>query len=519
MPLALSLASFTVCLGALTLGLFVLVRERQPTWMTAAYVLAALCEAVWAFTCTLLIQTSNPDKARSLSCAGSIGWTIGIAAAFLFCYALYCDVVGEQPSRLIIGFVSLSGIAFWISALTGCLLANHFVRIPAGWFQTADLASPWVLFYLIWLAFLCTLLVVFSLIATKKAALNRSRRLVRFVLFPSALFSILVFLANLILPFLGLAAIPPIAHLIFGLLIIVTGLAILRYRMFRIEPGFVIERLFFEVTDLVILTDMRGLIRRSNQANLFKETLAGKPIQAVLPDLELRGQAIYRAPQKRVFETDLLLSTGERIPVRGSLSVVADIHDDPVGYFFLLHDLRAVRELAQYAADLRESYEKLEMLSKTDHLTGIWNRARFNEVLQTEFERYRRYSEPFTVLLFDIDKFKLVNDTLGHLAGDHVLKKVTARVQQEIRATDVFARWGGDEFAVLCPHLDGPGAAQVAERIRRAVASASEEQFAISASIGMASVTRQDNLTELLERADAAIYTAKQQGGNCFVLG
>lgn len=524
MSFLLSLLSFAVGLGCIFLFLLVAFRERPFTWLTAAYLVTSACAALWALAYTFIYQSTDRDTVLGLYKLASAGWTIGIAAAFLFAYSLFSAVVGRKPSRAVTLFLGLSAFVFWIGAWRGCLYASHFEPSPSGWLEAADFSSSWVLFFLVWMGFIQVLMLLFCVLAWRKAALNRYRRMVRMILIPSAVAGPLAFLSGLALPLMGFGWLPPLAHLLFGLLVITSGVAILRYRMLSLEPGFVIERLFFEVTDMVVLTDMAGIIRRSNQSlssqtNLFSESLAGKPVSCILPDLELRGQAIYRAPQKRVFETDLLLPDGERIPVQGALSVVSDHHDDPVGYFFLLHDLRDVRRLAETAAALRESNEKLETLSKTDGLTGIWNRARFNEMLQAEFERYKRYAEPFTILIFDIDKFKVINDSLGHLAGDMVLKKVVARVKPEIRATDVFARWGGDEFAILSPHLDAPGAALVAERIRRAVAGISEENLCVSASIGMATVTASDTLTGLFERADAATYTAKQQGGNCFVLG
>jgi diguanylate cyclase (GGDEF)-like protein len=374
------------------------------------------------------------------------------------------------------------------------------------------------------MVFINAMMIVFTILAGRKAILNRYRRMVRMILFPSALFGPVAIITSLALPMAGVGWVPPLVHILFGILTIFIGLALLRFRMLSIEPAFVIERLFFDITDMVVLTDMDGVIRKSNQAlsnqaNLFPEPLAGKPLSVILPEVELRGQVIYRAPQKVVFETNLRLPSGETLPVRGALSVVDDIHADPVGYYFLLHDLRDMRKIAQYAADLEQTNQKLELVSKTDGLTGIWNRAKFNEMLQNEFERFKRYGDPFSIILFDIDKFKLINDTCGHLGGDEVLKQVVEKVKPAIRGTDIFARWGGDEFAVLSPHLDTGGIALVAERIRRAVASISVNEMGVTASIGMTIVTHHDTITVLFERADAAIYSAKEQGGNCFVLG
>jgi diguanylate cyclase (GGDEF)-like protein len=419
---------------------------------------------------------------------------------------------------------NLSAGVFWLAAWQGRIFSTHFERGAVGWLESANPASPWVVTFLIWVVFINTLMILFAILAGRKTTLNRSRRMVRMIIFPSAFFGPISVLANLVLPLLGHRWIPPLAHIIFGVLTIFIGLSVLRYRMLSIEPGFVIENLFLDITDMVVLTDMDGVIRKSNhslsnQASLFPEPLIGEPLSVILPEVELRGQAIYRAPQKRVLETSLRLPSTETIPVRVSLSVVTDLHDDPVGYFFLLHDLRDMRKIAQFAADLQETNEKLELLSNTDSLTGIWNRAKFNQMLQTEFERYKRYAEPFSLIVFDIDKFKLINDTFGHLAGDEVLRDIVARVKQEIRTTDIFARWGGDEFAILLPYQDTGGAVLVTDRLRKAVTCVTGSVMCVTVSVGMTTVTRRDTLTTLFERADAAVYRAKEQGGDCFVLG
>jgi diguanylate cyclase (GGDEF)-like protein len=304
---------------------------------------------------------------------------------------------------------------------------------------------------------------------------------------------------------------------------ILSAWSILRHRVLGIEPAFVIERLFFDITDMVVLTDIAGVIRKSNhslsnQTNLFPGTLVGKHLSEILPDVELQGQVVYRAPQKRIFETNLRLPAGDLIPVRGSLSVVADVHDDPVGYYFLLHDLREMRKVSEYAVELQQANRKLETLSKMDSLTGIWNRAKFDEVLQYELDRFKRYGLEFAVILFDIDKFKTINDALGHLGGDEVLKAVVGKVKAEIRSTDTFARWGGDEFAILLPCQDMHGGMLVAERILKAVASIDRQGMTISASIGLTVADRGDDLAGLIGRADEAMYGAKEDGGNYYVV-
>ena len=531
MALFLSLLSFTVCLGSLTLCLLVFMQERSHSMLHISYFVSAIAGSVWALAYTGMYQSQDANAVIFLYRLGSVGWTVGIAYGFLFTYYLFCGVVGKKASPLVLLLTTLSAAAFWLAAWSGRIFSTHFQIGAIGWQERADPASPWVFVYLVWVTLINALMILFSVLAARKTTLNRSRRMVRMIIIPSALFGPVAIFTNLALPLLGSRGmlllgspwLPPLSHVIFGVVTIVIGLAVLRYRILSIEPGFVIERLFLDITDMVVLTDMDGVIRKSNhslsnQPGLFPEPLVGKPVRLILPEVELRGQAIYRAPHKNILESNLRLPSGDLIPVRVSLSVVCDLHDDPVGYYFLLRDLRDLRQIADFATRLQETNQKLEQLSSTDALTGIWNRAKFNELLCAEFERYKRYCEPFSLLLVDVDKFKLINDTYGHLAGDQVLKDIVANLRQGIRSTDVFARWGGDEFAILLPYLDTPGAVQVIQRLRKAIACL-EGGPCVTLSIGLSTVRASDSLTTLFERADAAVYKAKEQGGDCFVLG
>jgi diguanylate cyclase (GGDEF)-like protein len=519
MSLFFSLASFAVCLGSLAVCLLVIIQERPRSLMNISYVISAISGAVWALGYTIMYQSDSLETALLFYRIGAIGWTLGLAYSFLFMYYLFSAVVSRKPSRVIVINVNLTAFAFWFAAWKGWIVTSHFQRTPAGWFETTNYASPWVIGFAIWMAFINALTVIFSIMAWRRTTLNRFKRMVRMILVPSAFFGPIAILSNLVLPLAGQGWVPPLAHLVFGVLTIFVGIAILRYRMLSIEPGFVIERLFLEITDMVLLTDLDGVIRKTNHTlsgpgGVISGDLVGRPLNAVLPDVAIRGQVIFRAPQKQIFETDLHLPNREPIPVRCTLMVVNDLNDDPIGYFYLLHDLSDIKKIAQIATELQESNRLLELLSTTDTLTGIWNRAKIDEMLQVEYERFKRYGQVFSIILIDIDKFKTINDTFGHLTGDDVLVRIVKAIKKLIRVTDLFARWGGDEFLILSPHADCASAELFAERIREAVANLSEDVMKISASVGVATISPEDTLTSLFERADSAIYAAKEQGGD-----
>ena len=129
------------------------------------------------------------------------------------------------------------------------------------------------------------------------------------------------------------------------------------------------------------------------------------------------------------------------------------------------------QRVAARTAELEAANSELQRLATTDRLTGIWNRHHGEEALTAEIRRVARYREqPLSVMLFDLDHFKAINDTHGHPVGDQVLIALTQRIQDQLRAVDVFARWGGEEFMLLLPHTRGEDAVKLAEKLRQRVA-------------------------------------------------
>lgn len=178
----------------------------------------------------------------------------------------------------------------------------------------------------------------------------------------------------------------------------------------------------------------------------------------------------------------------------------------------LLYFFTRVRERLAAA---QATVTKVTELSETDALTGVPNRRRVCHVLDLEMDRSRRYGGPLSVILFDIDDFKKVNDSLGHDAGDAVLIEFARIIDQCRRTSDLLGRWGGEEFVFIAPATDEEGAAQLGERLRTAV---EQHYFApvgkITASFGAAVFRDEDDMDALIKRADANLYEAKRRGKN-----
>jgi diguanylate cyclase (GGDEF)-like protein len=164
-------------------------------------------------------------------------------------------------------------------------------------------------------------------------------------------------------------------------------------------------------------------------------------------------------------------------------------------------------------------HEEIYRLTTVDGLTQIYNQRYFLESLEREISRAHRYHRELTLILFDIDFFKKINDSYGHLAGDHVLKHLAAVLKPRIRREDLLARYGGEEFAVICPEIDAKNGATLAEKIRKTVERASfrfeDTKIPVTISLGVATLGPEvHNTAEFLKLADERLYRAKTEGRN-----
>ncbi|MFH1156433.1 MAG: GGDEF domain-containing protein [Pseudomonadota bacterium] len=164
---------------------------------------------------------------------------------------------------------------------------------------------------------------------------------------------------------------------------------------------------------------------------------------------------------------------------------------------------------------IRQQRERLEEMSMTDHLTKALNRRSFLDLAQTEIARTNRHANPVSMCLFDLDHFKAVNDRYGHYAGDIVLVDIAGSVQQNIRETDIFARWGGEEFLILCPQTDKDGMEQLCEKLRETIAALTFEGApSVTASFGVTQFVPGESWNDFVQRCDKALYQAKGKGRN-----
>ncbi len=285
------------------------------------------------------------------------------------------------------------------------------------------------------------------------------------------------------------------------------------------------DRIISLCPDAIIGVDRGGIINIFNEA---AESITGWTYEDVIGKMHIgeiyASYNIARLIKKSLlsddyggvgrlegFETDGRTRDGRVYPVRLSAIMIYKAGDE-VGSVGFFHDLTERKRLE----------EELLRLSITDSLTGLFNRRHFRHVLADEVSRAERYRRPLTLICFDLDDFKLFNDTFGHQEGDRILTLASTCTREALRTHDYAFRPGGDEFALLLVETDLPSGEQAAERFRRAFnkqwhqisTKLSRAPKPISISLGVAQLQPGEEMDCLVTRADLAMYEAKRSGGN-----
>ena len=232
------------------------------------------------------------------------------------------------------------------------------------------------------------------------------------------------------------------------------------------------------------------------------------PSVMILAHLMLRTKRVHGAAVSEIIFAGLQKSFSiEMMPWGLSFAIICAITG-----VFIDRNLRI-------STQLRESERRYRQLSITDDLTRLYNSRHFFKQLEAEIERTNRYGHPLSLLIIDLDDFKLYNDTYGHIAGDRVLKNVGEILRKSLRKTDSAYRYGGEEFAVILPESEGDETLHFADRIRQAFESQAslaqpEESMGVTVSIGVAQYIRPEDITAFIKRTDKNMYIAKNSGKN-----
>lgn len=283
--------------------------------------------------------------------------------------------------------------------------------------------------------------------------------------------------------------------------------------------------------DELLLTIRHAVERNQAQEEILRLASFPRLLPSPVIELDPAGGVTYLNPAaERLFpglsamgrSHPLLHGSGELITALWQDRQPGEaVHEAKVGeatYELHISYVREVDLIRIYVLDItqrKRAEAEIHLLATTDSLTGIANRREFSAILAREVDRAKRYGTPMSLAMYDLDYFKRVNDTFGHDVGDYVLQTVTRLVKENIRANDVVARWGGEEFMVLMPQSDVQAARNASEKLRLAIAAHHFDKVgSLTASFGVAAFEPQDDLNSLLKRVDDAVYRAKEQGRN-----
>lgn len=291
------------------------------------------------------------------------------------------------------------------------------------------------------------------------------------------------------------------------------AVALFRFRMFDVTP---VARatVFDELYDPVVVLNQTGLLADFNKAaqrvfNDLNSEAIGREVKTLLPEFPELHEIVAAADQTR--REIILGPTESGRSYEAEIIVIESRKGAPIGRLIMFHDI----------TDRLRLTNQLEELAAKDGLTGILNRRRLMELGQEEIDRSRRYARPVSLIIADLDHFKLVNDGYGHQTGDAVLVETARLFQRELRSMDILGRYGGEEFALILPETDSEQAAKTAERLRLRLEAATitgpRGSLSITASFGVCGLDRPgdgDNLDSLFFKADKALYLAKSLGRN-----
>jgi len=272
---------------------------------------------------------------------------------------------------------------------------------------------------------------------------------------------------------------------------------------------------------------LREILRVEGYSIAFATSgvMALETVERVEPDLILLDVMM---PELDGFETCRRLKQMEKISTVPIIFVTAKTDPDDLAMAFeagavdyIIKPIRQVEVKARVRTHLRlrALTQELERLATTDDLTKLYNRRYLRERLQEEMHRATRSESPLSLIMLDIDFFKSINDTYGHIVGDEVLQKIAENISSMARVTDFCARYGGEEFCLVLPDTDAPGAQEISERIRQDVSRCEHTgtngvTFSVTISLGVAQWDRSQTMLEFTSEADKALYQAKQSGRN-----
>jgi diguanylate cyclase (GGDEF)-like protein/PAS domain S-box-containing protein len=506
-----------ICLVAFAayayVGLSVLAIDRTARSNRLFFVLSVLL-SLWALAYAVQQSARSAEEYAAVFRATSAVWLAIPACLLHLALRLTRSPWLERGGSRILAPIYLPAAAFSMRALSSEALMPEILPTPWGWSERFDLrgAEPAAFLAYFSLYGLAAIVLVGRWGASTTG--RRERRQATTIVAGGAASLALMALEALGWPGLVRAPVPTVSPLLMAFLVGAFAVALTRYRLMAMSPAAVARILLETMDEAVLLVGPNRVVLTANPAAeaLLSASSAGLVGTPLFDWLEPgSGEELLNGLGKDArarVELTARARDGATIPVVASATSLSDAAGEPLGVVLALTDVR----------EAKRTEEELRRIAHHDELTGLTNRPFFFGRLDVALEEGRRQGRRVALLFLDLDDLKLVNDALGHGAGDALLREAARRIRGAVRASDTVSRLGGDEFGVILDDLsDDAEVARVSERIEKACAapfSVSDYTDTVRYSLGTALFPEDgETANGLLRRADERMYAAKKRKG------
>lgn len=512
---SLALSSFSVLYIVLGFNIFLM---NKSLLLNRLFLAINLSLFIWSFASALYISAHTLEACIFWYKVSSVGCFIFIGL-ILHYFLEYTRKEELLKKWWIYVLLYLPCVVFSYLEIANDFYAKAYSLGSNGWTVSARTDSLWFWAWTVQFVVYICLCIGMSYGWGKKATSLRERKQTR-VIYITATISLLIGLAIMVVvSILGvdIPDITPITGMCWSLGIFY---AIVKYRLMAMTPSFIAENLFQTIIDSVILVDPKGMILNVNeetksmlgydQAELVGESLEKLFLQDDRSQRNTIPQLLEANPIRNK-ETSMVSKYGAKIPIILSVSECKDNYDTQMGFVLVSKDI----------TEYKHAEESIQYLATHDSLTGLPNRLMLLQLLGHMIEVAKRYNRKFAVFFVDLDRFKMINDTKGHDAGDQLLQEIATRYTQTLRAADVVSRQGGDEFVIL---IDDVHKVSDLELVAKNILANTYkpvllqgDECRVTASIGISVYPRDgEDGQVLMKRADMAMYYAKEEGKNNF---
>jgi diguanylate cyclase (GGDEF)-like protein/PAS domain S-box-containing protein len=512
MQVIIFLTSIAFTLSTLT-GAYVFLRNPRGL-ANRVFVPFSLFFVIWHFGTVFQLSAPSEAAARTWFGIATAGWFF-IAPIFLhFVFALTAENC-VRKNRILFAVLYTPAVVLLIARSAGASFIKEFVHSDFGWTYRENILSPWLIFSYV-LAFAYILSGAILLYRWGRNSHDRVKRAQSRTILLSLGIGMAAYLITAYFPFLTKADLfPGMSHLFTLAWNAGVGYAIIRHGFMAISPESAARSILSTMADGILLLDREARVIEANPSacailRVEKDLLLHRFIEESLPDVFL-GNTIMKqleaAGAVRDQETRIRGEDGLETFISFSVSYILDRSGAKEGTVIALRDI----------SDRKRVEDELKHLATHDVLTGLPNRAVLNDRFRNAILRAQRHKHQVAVLFLDVDHFKKINDDYGHDTGDLILKEVASLLVKSVRDYDTVARFGGDEFVIVLPDLEGQNVGEaIIKRIRKACAEPVQIgtlSVHLTLSIGVSCFpAHAGNIEDLYRFADLALYRAKSLG-------